>query len=109
MAGTPGEAGEQVFSPSLTTNSENLPLEPSLGWPSMEAATAAEVASGPTLKVKEVSPADAEELQSSPQQGDGSPIPQLLSPIEGDMWELGGRGGRVVGVGRTFLYLTAPP
>ncbi|XP_023390811.1 myosin-binding protein H-like [Pteropus vampyrus] len=83
VAGTPGEAGEQVFSPSLTTNSENLPLEPSLGWPGMEAATAAEVASGPTLKVKEVSPADAEELQTSPRQGAGSPIPQLLlSPIE---------------------------
>ncbi|ELK05862.1 myosin-binding protein H-like isoform X1 [Pteropus alecto] len=49
----------------------------------MEAATAAEVASGPTLKVKEVSPADAEELQTSPRQGAGSPIPQLLlSPIE---------------------------
>lgn len=93
MAGTPGEAGEQVFSPSLTTNSENLPLEPSLGWRGMEAATAAEVAPGPTLKVKEVSPADAEELQTSPQQGAGSPIPQLLSPIEGDLWGLG-RAGR---------------
>lgn len=60
----------------------------------MEAATAAEVASGPTLKVKEVSPADAEELQTSPRQGAGSPIPQLLlSPIEGDLWGLW-RAGR---------------
>lgn len=50
----------------------------------MEAATALQVASGPTLKVKEVSPGDAEEPQTSPRQGAGSPIPQLLSPVEGD-------------------------
>lgn len=93
MAGTPGEAEEQVLSPSLSTNSENLPLEPSLGWPSMEAVTAPEVASGPTLKVKEASPADAEEPQTSPRQGASSPIPQLLAPLEGDrgVREGGGR------------------
>lgn len=89
VAGTPGEAEEQVLSPSLTTNCENLPLEPSVGWPSMEAATALQVASGPTLKVKEVSPGNAEEPQTSPREGAGSPIPQLLSPVEGDLWGWG--------------------
>ncbi|XP_054420994.1 myosin-binding protein H-like [Pteronotus mesoamericanus] len=48
----------------------------------MEAATAQEVALGPTLKVKEDSPADAEEPQTSPQQEASSPIPQLLAPLE---------------------------
>ncbi|XP_040482881.1 myosin-binding protein H-like isoform X2 [Ursus maritimus] len=48
----------------------------------MEAATALEVASGSTLKVKEMSPADAEGPPASSQQESGSPIPQLLSPIE---------------------------
>ncbi|KAF6293296.1 myosin binding protein H like [Rhinolophus ferrumequinum] len=48
----------------------------------MEAATALQVASGPTLKVKEGSPADAEEPQTSPRRGAGSPSPQLLSPVE---------------------------
>lgn len=57
----------------------------------MEAATAPEVASGPMLKVKEASPADVEEPQPSPRQGAGSPILQLLCPIEGDLW--GGGGG----------------
>ncbi|XP_047638868.1 myosin-binding protein H-like [Phacochoerus africanus] len=50
----------------------------------MEAATALEVASGSTLKVKEASPADADRPQASPQQEAGSPIPQLLPPIEDD-------------------------
>ncbi|KAF5911046.1 hypothetical protein HPG69_001011 [Diceros bicornis minor] len=54
----------------------------------MEAATAPEVASGSTLKMKEASPADAERPQASPPQGAGSPVPQLLSPIEGDPWGL---------------------
>ncbi|EHH15014.1 hypothetical protein EGK_01045 [Macaca mulatta] len=48
----------------------------------MEAATAPEVAVGSKLKVKEVSPADAEPPQASPGQGAGSPTPQLLPPIE---------------------------
>lgn len=69
----------------------------------MEAATALEVASGSTLKVKEASPADADRPQASPQQEAGSPIPQLLPPIEGDPWRWGeGRLG--VGVGRTSCY-----
>ncbi|XP_058572290.1 myosin-binding protein H-like isoform X4 [Neofelis nebulosa] len=56
---------------------------PASRQPSMEAATAPEVASsGSTLKVKEMSPADAEGPPASPQQEAGSPIPQLLSPIE---------------------------
>lgn len=60
-----------------------------LGWPSMEAATALEAASGSTLKVKETSPADAEGPPASSQQESGSPIPQLLPLIEGDLggWE----------------------
>lgn len=59
----------------------------------MEAVTAPEVAPGPTLKVKEASPADAEEPQISPRQGAGSPIPQLLASLEGDrgVREGGGR------------------
>ncbi|XP_016078867.1 PREDICTED: myosin-binding protein H-like isoform X2 [Miniopterus natalensis] len=48
----------------------------------METATAPEVASEPTLKVKEASPADAEEPQTSPQLGASSPFPQLLAPLE---------------------------
>ncbi|XP_074226211.1 myosin-binding protein H-like isoform X2 [Camelus bactrianus] len=56
---------------------------PASGWPSMEAATAPEVAPGSTLKVKEASPADADLPQASPQRGAGSPTPQLLPPIEG--------------------------
>ncbi|XP_036309117.1 myosin-binding protein H-like isoform X2 [Pipistrellus kuhlii] len=48
----------------------------------MEAVTAPEVAPGPTLKVKEASPADAKEPQTSPRQGASSPIPQLLAPLE---------------------------
>uniref|UniRef100_G1LDH1 Myosin-binding protein H-like n=1 Tax=Ailuropoda melanoleuca TaxID=9646 RepID=G1LDH1_AILME len=48
----------------------------------MEAAMALEVALGSTLKVKEMSPADAEGPPASSQQESGSPIPQLLSPIE---------------------------
>lgn len=55
----------------------------------MEAATAPEVAVGSKLKVKEVSPADAEPPQASPGQGAGSPTPQLLPPIEGDPWRVG--------------------
>lgn len=67
---------------------------PAWGWPSMEAATALEVASGSTLKVKEMSPADAEGPPASSQQEPGSPFPQLLSPIEGDPrdWEGWGAG-----------------
>lgn len=59
----------------------------------MEAVTAPEAASGPTLKVKEASPADAEEPQTSPRRGASSPIPQLLAPPEGDrgVREGGGR------------------
>lgn len=59
-----------------------------------------EVALGPMLKVKEASPTDAEEPQTSPRQGASSPISQLLAPLEGDLgggeggetkrWELGG-------------------
>nr|XP_031536202.1 myosin-binding protein H-like isoform X1 [Vicugna pacos]XP_031536203.1 myosin-binding protein H-like isoform X1 [Vicugna pacos]XP_031536204.1 myosin-binding protein H-like isoform X1 [Vicugna pacos]XP_031536205.1 myosin-binding protein H-like isoform X1 [Vicugna pacos] len=56
---------------------------PASGWPSMEAATAPEVALGSTLKVKEASPADADRPQASPQRGAGSATPQLLPPIEG--------------------------
>ncbi|XP_055440832.1 myosin-binding protein H-like isoform X9 [Bubalus kerabau] len=48
----------------------------------MEAATAPEAALRPTLKVKEASPADADGPQASPQRGTGSPLPQLLPPIE---------------------------
>ncbi|ELK30751.1 Myosin-binding protein H-like protein [Myotis davidii] len=48
----------------------------------MEAVTAPEGASGPMLKVKEASPADAEEPQTSPRQGASGPIPQLLAPLE---------------------------
>ncbi|XP_029805897.1 myosin-binding protein H-like isoform X2 [Suricata suricatta] len=48
----------------------------------MEAATAPEVASGSTLKGKETSPADAEGPPASPRQEAGSPILQLLSPVE---------------------------
>ncbi|XP_025728140.1 myosin-binding protein H-like [Callorhinus ursinus] len=52
---------------------------PALGWPSMEAATALEAASGSILKVKEMSPADAEGPPALSQQESGCPIPQLLS------------------------------
>nr|XP_008521677.1 PREDICTED: myosin-binding protein H-like isoform X2 [Equus przewalskii]XP_008521678.1 PREDICTED: myosin-binding protein H-like isoform X2 [Equus przewalskii] len=55
---------------------------PASGWPSMETATSPEVASGSSLKVKEARPADAERPQASPQQGAGSPVPQLPSTIE---------------------------
>ncbi|KAM9107077.1 LOW QUALITY PROTEIN: myosin-binding protein H-like [Megaptera novaeangliae] len=48
----------------------------------MEAATALEVASGSTPKVKEASLADADGAQASPQRGAVSPIPQLLPPTE---------------------------
>lgn len=52
----------------------------------MEAATAQEAALGPTLKVKEASPPDADGPQTSSQRGAGGPLPQLLPPIEGDWW-----------------------
>lgn len=55
----------------------------------METATSPEVASGSSLKVKEARPADAERPQASPQQGAGSPVPQLPSTIEGDSRGLG--------------------
>lgn len=58
----------------------------------MEAATAPEAALRPTLKVKEASPADADGPQASPRRGTGSPLSQLLPPIEGDWWG-GGRPG----------------
>ncbi|XP_076975589.1 myosin-binding protein H-like [Tamandua tetradactyla] len=51
----------------------------------MEAASALEGASefsGPTLKGKEASPADAERPHAASRQGSGSPTPQLLAPIE---------------------------
>ncbi|KAM8781535.1 myosin-binding protein H-like [Rhynchonycteris naso] len=48
----------------------------------MEAVRVLEVALGPTLKVKEASPADAEEPQTSLGPGASSPIPQLLTPLE---------------------------
>ncbi|XP_015319338.1 myosin-binding protein H-like isoform X1 [Bos taurus] len=48
----------------------------------MEAATAPEAALRPTLKVKEASPADADGPQASPRRGTGSPLSQLLPPIE---------------------------
>ncbi|KAM9688259.1 LOW QUALITY PROTEIN: myosin-binding protein H-like [Trichechus inunguis] len=76
-----GQAGKQVFRPSLTTSSDNLQLEPSVGKPSKEAATAQEVAPGSELMLKGASPADAERPQPPPD-GVGSLIPQLLSPIE---------------------------
>uniref|UniRef100_A0A8C3VWW1 Myosin-binding protein H-like n=1 Tax=Catagonus wagneri TaxID=51154 RepID=A0A8C3VWW1_9CETA len=48
----------------------------------MEAATALEVASGSTGKVKKASPTDADQPQTSPRKEAGSPIPQLLPPTE---------------------------
>ncbi|XP_055259900.1 myosin-binding protein H-like isoform X4 [Moschus berezovskii] len=61
---------------------KTFPWSPASGWPSMEATTAPEAALGPTLKVKEASPADADGPQASPRRGAGSPLPQLLPPIE---------------------------
>ncbi|XP_058572286.1 myosin-binding protein H-like isoform X1 [Neofelis nebulosa] len=84
MAGTPEARLESrcLAPPSPPTVKISL-WSPASRQPSMEAATAPEVASsGSTLKVKEMSPADAEGPPASPQQEAGSPIPQLLSPIE---------------------------
>ncbi|XP_030183822.1 myosin-binding protein H-like isoform X3 [Lynx canadensis] len=84
MAGTPEARLESrcLAPPSPPTVKISL-WSPASGRPSMEAATAPEVASsGSTLKVKEMSPADAEGPPASPRQEAGSPIPQLLSPIE---------------------------
>eukprot|EP00069_Balaena_mysticetus_P001703 bmy_15547T0 len=58
----------------------------------MEAATALEVASGSTPRVKEASLADADGAQASPRRGAVSPIPQLLPPTEGDPWGWGASG-----------------
>ncbi|XP_044889193.1 myosin-binding protein H-like isoform X5 [Felis catus] len=84
MAGTPEARLESrcLAPPSPPTVKISL-WSPASGRPSMEAATAPEVASsGSTLKVKETSPADAEGPPASPRQEASSPIPQLLSPIE---------------------------
>lgn len=97
MTGTPGgQPREQVLSPSLTNNSENLLLEPSLGWPSMEAVMTLEVASGSKLQVGEARPPDAEQPQASLLHQVGNPTPQLLPTVEGKYWQMP-RVGRLGG------------
>lgn len=88
-----GRAGEQVLSPSLATNSENLSLEPSLGVAQHGGSHSSGGGLGSTLKVKEASLADADGAQASPRRGAVSPIPQLLPPTEGDPWGWGVSGG----------------